>query len=89
MSDILWQPDANRIARSRMDTFRRFVNERHSLNLSDYASLHQWSVEQRPDFWQAIVDFFDIQFHAQPEAVLREGAQMPSAEWFRCDAELC
>ncbi|MBV4473409.1 acetoacetate--CoA ligase [Pseudomonas botevensis] len=82
MSDILWQPDANRIARSRMDTFRRFVNERHSLNLSDYASLHQWSVEQRPDFWQAIVDFFDIQFHAQPEAVLREGAQMPSAEWF-------
>jgi acetoacetyl-CoA synthetase len=82
MSDILWQPDANRIAQSRMDTFRRAVNQRHALNLDDYPALHQWSIEQRPQFWQDIVDFFDIRFHTQPDAVLREGAQMPSAEWF-------
>ncbi|VVP27888.1 Acetyl-coenzyme A synthetase [Pseudomonas fluorescens] len=82
MSDILWQPNASRIAKSRMDAFRRFVNERHSLNLGDYPALHQWSIDQRDEFWQAIVDFFDIGFHAQPDAVLREGAKMPSAEWF-------
>ena len=82
MSDILWQPDADRIAKSRMDTFRRWVNQRHSLNLGDYPALHQWSIDQREAFWQAIVDFFDIQFHAQPDDVLREGAKMPSAEWF-------
>lgn len=82
MSDILWQPDASRIAKSRMDAFRRFVNERHSLNLGNYPALHQWSIDQRDEFWQAIVDFFDIGFHAQPDAVLREGAKMPSAEWF-------
>ena len=82
MSDILWQPDANRIAQSRMDTFRRAVNQRHHLKLDDYPTLHQWSVDQRAEFWQAIVDTFDIRFHTQPDAVLREGAQMPDAEWF-------
>lgn len=82
MSDILWQPDASRIAKSRMDAFRRSVNQRHSLNLGDYPALHQWSIDQREVFWQAIVDFFDIGFHTPPDAVLREGAKMPSAEWF-------
>lgn len=82
MSDILWQPDANRIAQSRMDTFRRAVNQRHHLKLDDYPTLHQWSVDQRAEFWQVIVDTFDIRFHTQPDAVLREGAQMPDAEWF-------
>jgi len=82
MSDILWQPDANRIARSRMDAFRRFVNQRHSLDLDDYPALHQWSIDQRAAFWQAIVDFFDIRFHNPPDAVLREGPSMPDAEWF-------
>jgi acetoacetyl-CoA synthetase len=82
MSDILWQPDATRIAQSRMDTFRRSINQRHGLHLDSYADLHQWSVEQRAEFWQAIVDFFDIRFHTQPDAVLREGAKMPGAEWF-------
>lgn len=82
MSEILWQPDADRIAKSRMDAFRRFVNQRHSLSLDDYPALHQWSIDQREMFWQAIVDFFDIRFHTQPDAVLREGAKMPGAEWF-------
>ncbi|WP_330206053.1 acetoacetate--CoA ligase [Pseudomonas sp. AM14(2022)] len=82
MSDLLWQPDAERIAQSCMDQFRRDINQRHGLALSSYTDLHRWSVEQREAFWQAIVDFFDIRFHTQPDAVLREGAQMPSAEWF-------
>jgi len=82
MSDLLWQPDAERIAQSRMDQFRRDINQRHGLALSSYTDLHRWSVDQREAFWQAIVDCFDIHFHTQPDAVLREGAQMPSAEWF-------
>jgi acetoacetyl-CoA synthetase len=82
MSEILWQPDAKRITESRMDSFRRLINQRHGLNLSTYTDLHTWSIEQREAFWQAIVDCFDIHFHTQPDAVLREGSQMPSAEWF-------
>lgn len=82
MSDILWQPDPKRIAKTRMEAFRHFINQRHHLDIADYADLHQWSIDQRVDFWQAIVDFFDIRFHDQPDAVLIEGEHMPSAQWF-------
>ncbi|UWF51808.1 acetoacetate--CoA ligase [Pseudomonas sp. N3-W] len=82
MSDILWQPSAERISKTRMDAFRRFINQRHDLEIADYPALHQWSIDRREAFWQAIVDFFDIQFRDPPSAVLREGAQMPSAQWF-------
>ncbi|MFD2884089.1 hypothetical protein ACFS4T_20725 [Pseudomonas lini] len=62
MSDILWQPGTERIVKTRMEAFRRFVNQRHTLEIADYPALHQWSIDQRAAFWQAIVDFFDIRF---------------------------
>lgn len=82
MTEPLWTPSAERIATTRMDAFRRFVNQRHSLQLADYPALHTWSVEQREAFWQAIVEFFEIRFSSQPRAVLEEGPAMPSAQWF-------
>lgn len=82
MQQPLWAPSAERIAATRMDAFRRFVNQRHALQLTDYPALHAWSVAQREAFWQAIVDFFEVRFTQQPEAVLREGPAMPSAHWF-------
>jgi acetoacetyl-CoA synthetase len=82
MSEILWQPSAERISKTRMEAFRRFVGHRHDLEIADYPALHQWSIDRREDFWQAIVDFFDIEFHTPPSAVLVEGPQMPSAHWF-------
>ncbi|WP_213159353.1 acetoacetate--CoA ligase [Pseudomonas carnis] len=82
MSDILWQPSPERIANTRMDQFRRFINQRHGVQLDDYPALHQWSIDQRPDFWQAIVAFFDVQFRSPPSVTLIEDIEMPSAQWF-------
>ncbi|MFZ3207192.1 MAG: acetoacetate--CoA ligase [Pseudomonas sp.] len=82
MKQPLWTPSLERVATTRMDAFRRFVNQRHSLQLPDYPALHAWSVAQRAAFWQAIVEFFEIRFTAQPQRVLDEGPAMPSAHWF-------
>jgi len=82
MQQPLWTPSAERVAASRMDTLRRFVNDRHGLQLADYPALHAWSVEQREAFWQTIVDFFEVRFHTPAERVLREGRAMPDAQWF-------
>ncbi|WP_026146427.1 acetoacetate--CoA ligase [Zestomonas thermotolerans] len=82
MSRPLWSPSPQRIAASRMDAFRRFVNDRHGLQLADYPALHAWSVERREDFWPAVAEFFDLRFHSAPHAVLEEGPAMPSARWF-------
>ncbi|MDX1369958.1 acetoacetate--CoA ligase [Pseudomonas sp.] len=82
MKQPLWTPSLERVAATRMDAFRRFVNQRHALQLPDYPALHAWSVAQREAFWQAIVEFFEIRFSAQPQRVLDEGPAMPSAHWF-------
>ena len=82
MQQPLWTPSAERIAATRLDAFRHFVNRRHDQSLADYPALHAWSVAERGAFWQAIVDFFGIRFSTQPECVLREGSAMPSAHWF-------
>ncbi|WP_443190620.1 acetoacetate--CoA ligase [Pseudomonas indica] len=82
MQTPLWTPSAERIAATRMEAFRNFANQRHALALADYPALHAWSIEDRPAFWQAIVDFFDVRFHQPPRSVLEEGETMPSAHWF-------
>jgi len=82
MQQPLWTPTATRIGATRMDAFRRFVNQRHGLDLADYPALHAWSVSEREAFWQAIVEVFDVRFDQAPRAVLEEGLAMPSAHWF-------
>ncbi|NQD94053.1 acetoacetate--CoA ligase [Pseudomonas sp. CrR25] len=82
MQKPLWTPSTKRIAASRMDAFRRFVNQRHQLDLTDYPALHAWSLNAREAFWQAIVDYFEIRFSQPPHKVLEEGPAMPSAHWF-------
>ncbi|MBV7562816.1 acetoacetate--CoA ligase [Pseudomonas sp. sia0905] len=82
MQQPLWTPSAERIASTRMDAFRRFVNQRHGLDLADYPALHAWSVSEREAFWQATVEVFDVRFDQAPRAVLEEGPAMPSAHWF-------
>ncbi|MAB41805.1 MAG: acetoacetate--CoA ligase [Pseudomonadales bacterium] len=82
MSEPLWRPAPERVAASRMDAFRRFVNQRHALALADYTALHQWSVSAVADFWQAVADFFAVDFSTPPKRVLDNPGAMPGAQWF-------
>ncbi|ANY87199.1 MULTISPECIES: acetoacetate--CoA ligase [Pseudomonas] len=82
MNDVLWRPSTAQIQASRMDAFRRQVNLRYNLQLTDYAALHRWSIEQRPAFWQTLADYFHVQWHTPPTQTLREGPLMPEAQWF-------
>jgi len=82
MSEPLWRPSPERVAASRMDGFRRFINQRHGLALADYPALHQWSVGAVADFWQAVADFFAVDFSTPPQRVLDNPDAMPGAQWF-------
>ena len=82
MNDVLWRPDAARIQASRMDRFRREINQRFNLELADYADLHRWSIEQRPAFWETLAETFDVRWHHSPMKPLDEGPGMPDARWF-------
>jgi len=77
----LWQPDAERIAGTRLSAFIRFVEQRHAQSLADYTMLHRWSITQRAEFWSAVWDFCGVVGHRGPRDLL-DGDRMPGAKWF-------
>ncbi len=82
MSEPLWRPSAERIAKSNLKRFTDYVIEKHGADGSDYASLHRWSVEHREAFWDSVWDFTGIIARHKGESVLENGDRMPGARWF-------
>ncbi|NIP99298.1 MAG: acetoacetate--CoA ligase, partial [Nitrospinaceae bacterium] len=81
MGEILWQPDPERIRRSRMYRFLNWVNESFSRDFSIYAELHRWSVTELEQFWEFYRAGSGIHFHRGPDRVLSSHS-MPGARWF-------
>ncbi|MEE9499381.1 MAG: acetoacetate--CoA ligase [Nitrospinaceae bacterium] len=81
MSEILWQPDRERIQRSKMFRFLQSVNETFSLQLNTYLELHRWSVQELEAFWEYYRTYSGIQFSRPPDKILSTRS-MPGARWF-------
>ncbi|WP_461534833.1 acetoacetate--CoA ligase [Spongorhabdus nitratireducens] len=83
MSQPLWSPSEARQKDSNMYRFMQQMNAQHGLTLETYDDLHQWSVDHRADFWQAIAEQGEINFHQPYDTVLDETAgPMTQAKWF-------
>ena len=77
----LWEPTAERIDRSTMTRYMRWLERERGLSLSSYEALWEWSVTEVEDFWASIWEFFDVR--SEPyEQVLAERI-MPGARWFQ------
>lgn len=84
----LWQPSAERIARSQLAQFTAFVKARvPEAEVSDYQQLHQWSITATEDFWRSIWDYCDVISSRSSERVVTDRDRMPGASWFP-DAQL-
>jgi acetoacetyl-CoA synthetase len=81
VSEILWQPDRERIQRSKMFRFLQSVNETFSLQLNTYLELHRWSVQELEAFWEYYRTYSGIQFSRPPDKILSTRS-MPGARWF-------
>ncbi len=55
---------------------------RFAADLSDYPSLHQWSLAAPTDFWGTLATFCDLRWRHRPHAVLEHAGRMPGARWF-------
>ncbi|MBI3149010.1 MAG: acetoacetate--CoA ligase [Betaproteobacteria bacterium] len=82
MSDLLWQPSPERIARARISAFARQIEAKTGLALPDYAALYAWSVEQPEAFWNALWDFGEVRAAVRGRITLVDGHKMPGAQWF-------
>ncbi len=82
MSELLWEPSAERVAGANLSRFLEYANHKHGTDLHDYPSRCQWSVEEIPALQEAVWQFFGI-LHSQPYTeVVRDPDKMPGARWF-------
>ncbi|GAA1827288.1 acetoacetate--CoA ligase [Pseudonocardia ailaonensis] len=79
--DVLWKPSPEGVEALRLTRFARRVGETRGLYFAGYPELWEWSVRDLPGFWQSVVDFFGVRFHAPPTEILTDD-EMPFTRWF-------
>lgn len=56
-SELLWAPDAARIAQTRLHAFQQLLVKRGHGPFETYSDLHWFSIDQSEAFWDALWDF--------------------------------
>ncbi len=83
MNKPIWEPGADRIERSNISRFMRFVRESTgNEDIRRYAPLYEFSVRAPEKFWPLIWEFCGIRAHGEHEPVLVDRGRMPGARWF-------
>ncbi|MFF3892580.1 acetoacetate--CoA ligase [Streptomyces sp. NPDC001812] len=78
--EILRPVPADAIDTTRMGAFLRSAEARTGTAMTSHDELWQWSVEHPADFWQHVIDTFDLMISGIPGPVLADPA-MPGARW--------
>lgn len=79
MAKILWSPDNQN---TQLSQFITYANSNYQLTIEDYPSLHQWSINNLQDFWQAIADFSKVNFLTKPKKIIQLSQRMQDTQWF-------
>jgi acetoacetyl-CoA synthetase len=79
--ELLWEPSAELVERSRLTEFKRWLERERGLSFDGYDDLRRWSVDDLDGFWSAIWEFFEVQADGDPSLVLGS-REMPGALWF-------
>ena len=77
----IWEPSPERIAASRLTAFTRALGTRSGRSFADYAALHQFSVEHKDAFWDAVWELCGIRGERGARTSANLG-QMPGARFF-------
>ncbi len=81
-AEALWQPAPERIARSNLKRFQRWLFLERGIELKDAGALFDWSIRESEAFWNAIAAFFGVRFHREPTSVLEHGRGPGETRWF-------
>jgi acetoacetyl-CoA synthetase len=76
----MWTPSPERVERSNMTRYLRWLRDRRGLGFGGYHELWRWSVEDLDGFWASIWDFFEVGGPAPAPALAER--RMPGVRWF-------
>ncbi|MFW9996629.1 MAG: acetoacetate--CoA ligase, partial [Candidatus Odinarchaeota archaeon] len=82
MGKLLWEPSKEIVKRANSTRFMDFVNEKFNLDFTSYFQLHEWSVENIPDFWAAMWDFGGVIASRKYDKVVENLNVFPRTSWF-------
>lgn len=78
----LWIPSEERKRNARITHFIQHVNDQTGLEISDYAELHRWSVENIPAFWETWWHYSQVIASQSYESIVDDLERFPGAKWF-------
>ena len=82
MNSVLWQPSAEQQENANISRFMQWVGADYGVEVTDYAALYQWSIENPAAFWSLMWDFAGIKATRKGEVILTHENSMPGALWF-------
>lgn len=82
MNKLLWEPSEATKQQANVTRFIAKVNDLHSVTLGSYDDLHQWSVDNIPEFWAAVWDFTEVKASVGYDSVVDDLSRFPGAMWF-------
>ena len=78
----LWSPSKTWSENSQMFEFMQRINEKFNKQFSHYYDLHQWSIDNIPEFWEEFWKWSEIKHSVAPENIVDDLKKMPGATWF-------
>ncbi|GIF66040.1 acetoacetyl-CoA synthetase [Asanoa ishikariensis] len=80
-NEVLWTPPSDVRQTSRIGHYLQWLERERGLAFADYEALRLWSVQNIPDFWSSIWDYFEVVSHTPPTATIGD-RHMPGTRWF-------
>ena len=81
-NEVIWSPSDKRVKSSQMHKFMQNINKKFSINLSSFSELHNWSIENKTQFWELIWNFFDIIGSKGTKPYIDPLNKMPGSNFF-------
>ncbi len=78
----VWEPTAAQIQQSNVQKFIESVNTSHSLSLTNYDELYQWSVDSMPEFWAQLWNFANVKAGKNADQIYLDNPVFTQAKFF-------
>ncbi|MHA1167564.1 MAG: acetoacetate--CoA ligase [Candidatus Hodarchaeales archaeon] len=82
MSKKLWEPTEEIVKDSNTSKLINFINKRFDLSIDSYKQLYSFSVDNIPDFWEAMWEFGKVIASRNYDKVVEDLSVFPGTKWF-------